>query len=189
MEETLIQFLNNYLSTNNTITTFLISSISFAILYDFLKLFFFKFLNWFYSRIKSSPKIFRERTKKNIIYLLKHYENELKTIKKIKNNDGNELLLILDRVYKYLKFILILLTFLFLSKILDNRIIFYAILGTSINLGFKIFYNLIYDYKLIQKARKYDKSKEKLDRKIIKLRQLIQSTKKENNKKIGKQIS
>lgn len=172
--ETIINFLDNYIRNNNTIGAFLISSIIFAILYDFLKLLFFKFLSWSYSGIKSTPKRFKERTIKNIKYLLKHYEDELKSITKIKNNDGNELLLILERVYRYLSFALILLIFLFFINILDNRIVFYAFFGSSLSLVIKIFYNLIYDYKLIQKSKKYNKSTEKLNKKIVELKKLIE---------------
>lgn len=170
--ETIIDYINNYIR-ENTIEAFLVTSFVFAIIYDIFKALLFKFLSWSYSGIKSSPKKIKQHSIKNIKFLIEHYEYELKSLEKIQNNDKNELITIIERIYRYLSFAIILLIFVFFINKIKNGILFYAFLGSSSTLIIRIFYNLIYDYRLIKKAKKYKEVKKILQDKIIKLRQLI----------------
>ena len=173
--ENFIKYIDDYIK-NDTLTAGLITSLLFAVIYDILKYYFFKFLSYSYKNIKTAPKKFKSYTFENLNWLINHYKQQLIAIKKIKNNDGQELSLIIERIYRYLSSALIILFLLLFINMINSKF-FYAIFSLNLFPIIKIFYNLIYDYKLIKKAKNYKKAKEKLENQITELQEIMSKIK------------
>ncbi|MBK6265092.1 hypothetical protein JKA74_08585 [Marivirga sp. S37H4] len=116
---------------------------------------------------------------RNIEFLINHHKDELKSLKKISENDKGELLKLIEDTFNYFFFGLIFaVSLLFIDKV-SNDLFFYGFLGASTTLIIKITRNLIYNYRLIRKSKKIEYHEMKIKKRIKTLKEIIKKSKTE----------
>jgi len=160
------------LSKGETLFALLKISLFFAVLYDIVKFLIFKILKYFYEGIKSLPSKANKVTKKNIEILIKSYNRELIELKKINNNDKGTLMNILERVFGRFTIVILIFLVLFFANIKDS-LLFYILLAANISMLTEMFIGIFYDFRLINKSKNYNQSKNNIKNKILKLEEII----------------
>ncbi|WP_027878938.1 hypothetical protein [Mesoflavibacter zeaxanthinifaciens] len=163
--ENILNWLNSFVR-DNSLTSVLLVSLVLNIIYDLLK-------KLFFSIIKFSITKTNRWSLKNIEFLVNHYKDELKSLKKISENNNDELLNLIEETYNYFLFCLIIvISLLFINKVTSD-LFFYSFLGTSTTLIMKIIGSIIYNYKLVKKSKKIEFHEKRIKRKIKTLKELI----------------
>lgn len=169
--ENIISWLNSFIR-ENSLTSVLLVSLVLNILYDLLK-------KLFFSGIKYSVTKTNRWSLKNIEFLMNHYKDELKSLKKISENDNGELLKLIEGTFNYFFLGLIFaVSILFIDKV-SNDLFFYSFLGASTTLIIKIIGNLMYNYMLIRKSKKIGYHEKKIKKRIKTLKEIIKKSKTE----------
>lgn len=119
--------------------------------------------------LKISAKKVALNHKKSIEKLIKIYSDELEYVKSLHNNSNEAILDLIDSLYKNILYSIYLLVIFFIINKTDNIIFFYSFLGSSITLIFGILKSLIYNYKIILKAKDFTNYSNIINRKIEKL--------------------
>ena len=123
--------------------------------------------------IKTSVKKVSINNEKNIKQLISIYTEELEDVKNLHQNVQGAQLNLIDSLYRNILYsFLIIIIFLTINKF-GNIIFFYAFLGSSISLIFRIISNLIYNYKLILKSKDFENYNIKINSKIENLTSLL----------------
>jgi len=138
-----------FLKENITLSTIIIAVIL-NIAYDIIKRIFFCFL-------KTSSRLIVSKSNKNILFLISHYEKENKNITSIVNKEGNYLSEIVKNVIYQSTITLTVLICLLILNYVDNKLLFYGLLGSSFLTLIRTFATFLYYFRLFYKAKFYKK--------------------------------
>ncbi len=134
---------------NITLNTLIVALIL-NVIYDFIKGIFF----WL---VKVTSRIVNTKSYSNILFLIKYYKRENENIKKIENKDGDFLKKVAKELINDSIFGFIILVILLILNNIENRLLFFGTLGSSLIILLKVFAGFFYYIKLFYKARFQDK--------------------------------
>jgi hypothetical protein len=157
----------DYLKENITWEVFALA-FALSFVYDLFKKIFF----WL---VKTSSKIAKWKSNRNILFLIIFYKEENEHIEKIAKKDEFFLKkaakeLIYDSIFG----IIIFVTLLVLNNI-ENRILFYGALGSCFIILLKVFSGFVYYIKLFYKAKYHEKFIKINEIRIFKLEKILSS--------------
>lgn len=125
------------------------------------------------NRIKSSGKKISERSYKNTEYLIKHYIEELKIVEDLMNSEPKIIKKLLEELYSNIAFIIGVIIIYLFAGLFDSPYWFYGFLGASSTILFKSVYTIYYNTRLFEKAQNFDPYKERTEKRIIKIQQIL----------------
>lgn len=128
----------------------LIVALILNVIYDFIKGIFF----WL---IKVTSSIANTKSYNNILFLIKYYKRENANIKKIENKDGDFLKKVSKELINDSIFGFIILVILLILNNVENRLLFFGTLGSSLIILLKVFASFFYYIKLFYKSKFPDK--------------------------------
>jgi hypothetical protein len=161
----LIKFLDEFIK-QNTFISMILGGILCNFIYEIFK-------NLSLYLIKISVKKVSINNEKNIEQLISIYTEELEEVKNLYQNTQGAQLNLIESLYRNILYSFLIIIIFFTINKFGNNLFFYAFLGSSISLIFRIFSNLIYNYKLILKSKDFENYNIKINSKIENLISLL----------------
>jgi uncharacterized membrane protein len=138
-----------FLKENITLSTIIVAVIL-NIVYDIIK-------KVFYWSLKFSSRLIVSKSNKNILFLISHYEKENKDIISIVNKEGNYLSEIVKNIIHQSTLTLTVLVCLLILNYVENKLLFYGLLGSSFLTLVRTFATFFYYFRLFYKVKFHEK--------------------------------
>jgi len=170
--EQIINHLDSFARENTFLSIVLLAIIA-NLLTGLIKKIFRQIFLYTLNRIKTSGKKLSECSYKNTAYLKKHYIEEIKLVEELKKSKPKIIGKLLEDMYSNFVFIIVFIVLYFLVKLFDSPYFFYGLFGASSTMLFKSVYLIYYNTRLFEKAQNFDSYKQKTEKRIEKIQQLL----------------
>ncbi len=158
----------------NTFLSLMILAILGNLLYDVFKKLMYFFAVFTKYIAKSTGRSISKWNIKNIEYLIKNNKEDIANVEKVIKKDPNTYYKLLHELYNNLSILFIIIIINFIVLRLDNPIVFYSVLGSTLRYLISIFASIYYNTSLFENANNFNNYKEKKEKRIKLLERLLE---------------